>query len=380
MVIHPLTPKLENGELRVSARIELDKPPFDLPEIVWFSFPERQAHLVNERADGFAVALLSLALCRGEDVHVRGSMSSRLAWGIQEYQRVQNLRKPHRYHPIEIDADMYVQSESTGSKAASTFSGGVDSFYTVWSHLPQNERFAGNVLSYAIFVLGLDIGLHDTRSFEECRKSYERLMADWSIELLTASTNVRRFDKPENWISASTMAVIGLGHLLGRGLARYYIPANDSYDDYPKGVVASLADMLLSSESLQVIDHGAQLSKYEKIVVLSDVPETYTQLRVCWNEPQGLTNCCECRKCLNTMTGLALGGALAKYRTFPKPLDRAKLRVSDLSYPARDIFWGYFRAALALKRYDLAFDIGVKLFLNYLAWGPKWLKRQVLTR
>src|SRR5581483_878952 len=346
MIIHPLTPTLENGELCVSARIELEKPPYDFPKILWFRFPEAHAHLVSDCPDGFAIALLSTALHRGEDIHVRGTLSPALTYGLNEFQYVQNLRKSHRYKPIQIHADGYKRGKSIGSKAASTFSGGIDSFYTVWSHIPQNEPIAGNELSYAIFVQGFDIGLHEQRMFDACRTAYQTLMAEWGIELVTARTNVRQFDKWNNWISAATFATIGLGHIVSRGLSRYYVPANDEYAEYPKGAVATLADALLSSESLLVIEDGAQLTRFEKTALLSHVPAAYNYLRTCSDKHNGLMNCCECGRCLNTMVALELSGALQNFKTFPLPLQRSKLRTSVLAYPNRQLLLGYIQGAL----------------------------------
>lgn len=377
MLIHPCTPKYENGELVVSARIEMEKPPYDVPEVVWFKFPEAQAHLVSDNADGFAVALLSLALCRGENIRICDTMSAALTYGMQECQRVQNYRKPQRYHPIEIEADAYARRTASGFKNASTLSGGVDSFYSVWSHVAQNEKVRGNEVAYAVLVQGFDIGLHDHYTFEQCSTSYRKVLREWGVELLTVRTNVRAFDKPTNWISGCTFATIGLGHFLGCGVSRYYVPANDFYADYPKGAVATLADALLSSESVQVVADGAQLTKFEKIVALSNVDAIYSQLRVCSAKPNGVMNCCECRKCINAMTALELCGTLQNFSTFPLPLDGNKRRFSDISYSARAIYMDYFKRALALKRNDLAVDMAIKIGLNYLRWGRKWAAQTV---
>src|SRR5690242_2991203 len=108
MIIHPLTPKLANGELCLAARIELDTPRPTLPDIVWFKFPESEAQLVSERTDGFAVALLFFALRMGEDIILRGALSPRLASGMREFQQIHCSREPRTYKPIEIHADSYV--------------------------------------------------------------------------------------------------------------------------------------------------------------------------------------------------------------------------------------------------------------------------------
>lgn len=380
MIIHPLTPRLENGELVVSARIEWDKPENGIPRTLWFKLPESQAHLVSEHADGFAIALLAPALARGEDIYLRGSMSSALAHGIQEYIHLQTLRLPHRYKPMQVHADAYEQRRASGSKAASSFSGGVDSFYTVWSHIPQNEPFAGNALSYAIFVQGFDIALNDQHTFDECRLAYGALMQAWGVELVPVRTNVRYFDKPLNWLAGVTFAVIGLGHLLGRELARFYIPSNFAYEDFPHGALLTLPDELLSSESLRFVADGARFSRFEKMQAVAHIPAAYDHLRICSARVNGLTNCCRCGRCLNSMVALELAGTLQNFKTFPLPLDRGKLRLSPLDHEVRQVFTPYVKGALAQRRYDLAFDLYIKLGTNYLNWGRKWVRDRIRRR
>jgi hypothetical protein len=151
------------------------------------------------------------------------------------------------------------------------------------------------------------------------------------------------------------------------------MPANHSYADFPRGALLALKDWLLSSESFQVVGEGARATKFEKIVELSQVPITYDTLRVCYTKLNGVTNCCECGKCLNTMTALQVIGALDRYTTFPKPLDRRRLRTSRLQFAAPSIHMSTLPGALQRRRYDLAFDISVKLLVNYFRWGKKWL-------
>lgn len=373
MVIHPLTPTTENGELTLAARIEWEKTPNHFPGTLWFKVPEAHAHLVSEYADGFVIALLSPALCRGEDIHLRASLSSALAHGLKDYTFIQTLRLPQRYKPIEISADSYEPREACATKAASSFSGGVDSFYTVWSHAPLNEEFAGNAIAYAFLVKGFDIRLDDTQTFDELCRRYTMLLKQWDIELVPVRTNVRDFDKPLNWLAAVTHAVIGLGHLLGRELARLYVPANLPYEDFPDGAMVSLPDGLLSSESLGIVGDGARLTRFDKTVAIGHIPAAYENLRICSAKIDGVMNCCRCGRCLNTMVALELAGTLQNFKTFPLPLDRRKLRVSALDYNVRSVFPPYLRGALAGRRYDLAFDLAVKLLFNHLRWGGKWL-------
>lgn len=377
MLIHPLTTRRENGETVVAARIELERPPYNVPSTLWFRFPEAQADLMSERFDGFAVALLYLAMARGEKIELRDTLSPRLAYGLTEFVRLQTLLEPHKYHAIEIRADGYAAAGSKGNKIACTFTGGVDSFFTLWSHLPQNEAYAGNGVDCALFVHGMDIGLESAETFELCRAAYGEMVARRGIRLLTARTNVRAFDVGGDWSPAVYAALTGIGHLMGGGLARFYLSPGGAYDDYLDVTISVLQKALLSSETLEVIADGARFNRIEKIKVLAEVPETYGLLRVCFTEPNGLQNCCKCDKCLDTMALLEMLGALPRYKTFPLPLNRARLRGTNAPSDFRSLPFSILKVAVARGRYDLSFDYVVKLLRNYSRWGGKWARMRV---
>lgn len=375
MIIHPVTRQCEHGQICVAARIELEKPPYNLPEFLWFKFPEAQVSFVSDYADGFVLALLYLAQVRGENIHVRGTLSPRLCYGINEYQRIRNLRDPRRYQPIEISADRYIRRESSGDNILSLFSGGIDSFYTLWTHLPQNEKYAGNSVTHALFVQGFDFGLHQTAMFEICRAAYSRMLGEWDVALLTASTNVRSFVLG-NWSKAVSPVLLGLAHIIGRSISRVYMPAEYSYTEGLVGIASALQYGLLSSEGLEVLNDGSRISKFDRIAAMAQVPATYNTLRVCYTRPDGLMNCCECGKCINTMTALEICGTLKNYSTFPKPLTHQRIRAAHSSYAALPIYLSSLRGTLSQHRYDLALDTGIMLLQNSFRWGAHALKKR----
>jgi hypothetical protein len=377
MIIHPLTPKCENGELVLAARIEPSKQSPPAPETLWFKIPEAQASLVSDRGEAFAVALLYFALRRGEDIHLRGTLSPRLAYGMQEYQSAKSVWQPGQFKPIEIRADQYSPAESAGKRNATAFSGGVESFYTLWTHLPQNEQYPGNALSYAMFVHGLDIGLHEIQTFRQCREAYRTLVSGWGMGFLTPATNVRHFDDGRSWMRGNQVALIALGHLYGRELARLYIGTGRTYSDFRRRPDNWFMDTLLSSESLTILEEGARVTRFERLEALSRFPPSYDHLRVCYVKRNGLLNCCECDKCVSTMTGLELCGALDRYTTFPRRLTRNRIRFTPMQFLFLREHKSLLRVARARKRYDIAFDIMVKLFMNSFRGGRRWVEKKV---
>ena len=106
MLIHEPETELFDGELRVTARIELGRALEGVPEDLWFVVPATQQRLVNDRSDPFLVAMLPIALALGEDSEVRGRVSPRLVYGAMQYQDAQRAFWPrHAGRPIAISAN-----------------------------------------------------------------------------------------------------------------------------------------------------------------------------------------------------------------------------------------------------------------------------------
>jgi hypothetical protein len=72
---------------------------------------------------------------------------------------------------------------------------------------------------------------------------------------------------------------------------------------------------------MQVMHDGCEVTRYEKLELIAKSDFALAHLRVCWQAAEeNPYNCGKCEKCLRTMTGLYLHGALSRCRTFTTPL------------------------------------------------------------
>jgi hypothetical protein len=367
--IHP--PNLERTAdgLRLSARVELVAPAADNPDTLWFEYPAEQEAFVSGGSEGFVVSLLLLAMTRREDIQVCGPLSPYLSRALPEYQRVFHIWHPAWFHLISVHSESPEPPvrETPAHGAASMFSGGVDSFYTLHSHLPQNEPIPEFRLTHALFVHGFDIPLEDTASYAEVAREYAAMMRSLGLQLLTLKTNVRQFLHPLSWELAHGPAMIGCALTLSRAFSRLYIPASHSYAVTRPWGSDYRTDPLLSTDRLQVVHDGAGQTRGEKIQTVAHWPEAFGRLRVCWKKPEGLRNCCQCRKCVRTMLALELAGTLSRFTTFPLPLTRKAIRGSRLTMKQNDeIYHWLVRQALATGRRDLVFDLRYAFLTSFL--------------
>ena len=339
MIVHEPVKTIENGAICISARFELQKPIPHMPGSLWYRFSERHTGRVNSRADAFAPTALLVAMFAGEDLKIQGAISPRLAYHLCEYREIYHAWDPNLFKRINIQYEQIEpDSPEEGAGAVATaFSGGVDSFYTLWKHLPQNQPVPQSRVTHGLFVHGLDLRLADGENYRSSAEPYARIFKDLGLELIQASTNAYQFSEFRiNWTMFFGTPLIGAALLLGPWLRRFYVPSGmPSYLKlFPQGS-SPLIDHLLSTEGTEIVHHAASVSRYDKLATLTKWPATHHKLRVCSDKSHmhGLVNCSDCHKCYRTMTLLELLDALPNYDNFTKKMSpRAYLRWGALTH------------------------------------------------
>ena len=88
--------------------------------------------------------------------------------------------------------------------------------------------------------------------------------------------------------------------------------------------------------------HDGAVTRGEKLTFIKDSAVALDNLRVCFQVGHDRVNCGECEKCLRTMVGLYLEGALERCTTLPDeiPLDKlASGPVIRVAMAFREAFW-----------------------------------------
>ena len=380
IIFEPRTHTSDRGTIEVRARVESRVPPRDgSPELV-FEYPRRWSDWITPRADGFVAALVLRAMAVGEDIEVRAPLSSRLARGLAEYQQVMASWFPHRLTPVEIRGPLEPVAPEPGGAILTAFSGGVDSFYTLWAHAGEHEPDERARITHGLFVHGFDLPLSQAAdAYEVARARFGKGLAHLGVELVTARTNIQSFVPRGDWGLFHGSALIGSALALGGGVRRFYVPAAHTEGHlFPLGSDPRI-DPLLSTEALEVVHDGADVTRVQKTAVIGGWPPTFGRLRVCVSYDPTVPNCCRCEKCVRTMMTLDLLGLLDRQTSFPRPLVRSAIRACKyrsegrLAYP-REIF----AAAVARRRWDLALDLAVAMGRSIPAFVRRTLEYRLL--
>lgn len=373
-----------NGEICVSAQVKIRASDRTFPNTVWFKFPKSYNEYVTNRADCFATLMLPLAMRYGEDLEIGGALSLRLLNGMRQYQRIQQIWKPDEFKLIKITCHNLekINPAKIAEGVGCAFSGGVDSFYTLWAHLPQQEPDPGYRISHCLMINGFDLNSMPENTehfFKKTRQLYEPMMNKLGLDLLVAHTNIWQFmDKREwkNYMYTFGSVLIACALALGQLFSRFYIASSFQYAQlFPWGS-HPLLDNLLCTESMESIHDGAHLMRVEKIAALSRWPETYSRLRTCLfntffiDKAAKLENCCRCERCIQTMSVLDMLGVLDKYTVFPKPLKSKSIRkINFFNIPEKRKYkYIYAREiihyARNIGRRDVALNFRYAIFRN----------------
>ncbi|MBW3021068.1 hypothetical protein KY334_07265 [Candidatus Woesearchaeota archaeon] len=389
MIIHK--PKIESKEdkIRISSYIEIETKK-EFSNTLWYEFDKEYEKYISKSLNGFLSAMIMFAMYLNEDIKVKGKISPKLAYGLKELQGYFNFWYPKKFNKIEIISEGYEVKKENPKGVMCTFSGGADAFYTLWKHLPRNEPNPHNQITHCLIIDGFAVPRSEkmNKSYEIIKESYQKLISKLGLKFVFVKTNLADFYHrriPPASIDGPVLSVVP--QLLDKLISRFHIPSCLSYSQIlPRGSNA-ITNQLLSTEELSITIHGSDKSRAEKILEIIKWPETYNHLRVCWDD-FGVSNCCECEKCIRTMIVLKTAGVLNKCKTFPKPLTRKKIR--DWKLYETYNFWfaeENLKYARKKRRKDIIFDIKYAVLKNkmlnyynkksYLIWLPSaYLKRR----
>jgi hypothetical protein len=387
MIIHQ--PEiLEHGEFTIAwARLELEANQEDHPRFLWYRIPSEYAGGLSLQSDAFLLPGMLAGMHFGEDIEVRGTVSPRYAYVLDEYQYLLHRRLPDSVRPVNIRYAHLKKLDGRPKAVGSTFSGGVDSLFTLWKHLPENQPLSDFRITHALFIMGFDIVRKKEAKYQSLLTRYRTALKELNIELIPVETNSVSLVVPRmslNWHYGPILA--GCAHLFAGLFMRFYIPSSRDYYILKTRESSSepLADGMLSSDTLDLIHHGAPYRRVEKVKAISDWEFAQRNLRVC-TVTDSEWNCSRCEKCIRTMIPLYALGKMDRFRTFKKPFQADR----DMLWWARkfEAFGDYIPEMIPFVRQQnrrLIPWLWVGLLLGYLRAGllrlipaalKDWLKR-----
>jgi len=291
--------------------------------VLWYSIDKEFSYLIGNYSDAPLVALLILAMAKGEDIYLEGSISERLWYTLSgQYQNIlqhmfPGLKKinifPANTHTLQLKA----------SGVATGFSAGVDSFSLLSDHfyssVPQGFR-----ITHLLFN---NVGSHGGGEAGEIlfQKRYEHIVnitEQFNLPFLKINTNIDSFyaeyGSTFEFVKTHTLRNVSVALLLQNGIKRYLYASTFSFTDikikplHDIAISDPISLPLLSTEILDILSVGSEYTRVEKTLRVAKIIDSYDKLNVCVSGIEA-ENCSECWKCMRTLLTLEIGGFLEKY-------------------------------------------------------------------
>ncbi len=296
--------------------------PVVLPLLDW-QFTIQSPSGILQTYDSTVCAALLPAMLRAQKLAIPGVVSKCLWDTLPEVQSVLSSFLRGRVSIVEVSAQAAPRMPLSAATSL-FFSGGVDSFYSL---LVEHEKVRNLIL-----VHGFDVPYQREQEFRTREESVRRIAQNFKKPMAVVRTDLRDLPSPPPWSFWYGSAMAAVGHALGHLHGTLLVAASHAWEAlYPWGS-HPLLDPLWSSEAVQIVHHGANVRRIDKVKVISRSPEALSELRVCW-ESYGDVNCGRCEKCLRTMVALAAFGVLEKVR-FAATLTPSAVRSIRLDFNA----------------------------------------------
>lgn len=266
----------------------------------------------------FLAALLLWCLRRSEPLRIEGRVSKRLVDNAALASDICRSFWPDIMSAVDVTGAECEPGPGVPG-AASFFTRGVDSWYTALTH--GDRPYDTPPLTHLIYVPTVDFMLdeaHRVRAIE----STEAAASALGMTAVIVETNLREHtERFLHWGYYHGAGLASIGLVLG--FSHVLLPGARSYAQLVPEGSHPLLDPLWSTARTEIVHHGAEASRWDKVRHLADAPVALHALKVCFDENTD-GNCGRCPKCIVTMVMLEAVGKLEEC-PFDRPLDRARV-------------------------------------------------------
>ena len=331
----------ERGMLRLAATL---RHPDGTSDRLWWEVPEAVAGDLTGWADPWVVGLVFPMMQGGAPVHVEGRVSPSLLANLELFMKIWECWEPARYKPVSLSADSEVELPpvpAPGTTLAS-FSGGVDSCFTVFRHQKRLAGRRSRHVDAAVVQHGMDVWLDRPNTdgvYGQMLAGARTMLDSLGVRSIPMRTNFQTMRL--NWGDAwGTQLASGIGLLAGRydtALLANDMPYRWMERQWPHH---PLTVPLLAGRGVKLIDDGGEDSRVQKAKLIADWPEAMNHLHVCFgiDEPDTYGNCCRCEKCIRTILAFRVAGC-PRPTAFPLDPSDDDIRKVKLTLATRYLRW-----------------------------------------
>lgn len=286
--------------------------------VAWFSVdPEYGSYLTDDRADAFVVGFLTTAMRMGEDIICESPITRRLHYQLTTYLIPSMAAAMDIYHPITIHAPLTDVPLPCEKAVATGWTGGVDSMYTLMTHIKAEEpsRRLTHLLIANVGTLESDHNTELLRCMSQ--NTREGIAAETGLKVVSIDSNLQLLQS-ENYLAVAAFrlpaAVLALQKLFGVFLnsAGYefhrfnFVQENSAYYEL-------LPLSCFETDCTVFYSTGGQTPRIKKLEELAEFSWARRYLHPCIYAHRGI-NCGKCGKCIRTIGALYAIGKLESFK------------------------------------------------------------------
>ncbi len=280
----------------------------------WFSVePEFAEYLTEDRLDAFVVGFLPTAMKLGADIYCEAPVTRRLKYQLEQYLIPTMTANMDRYRPIGLHAPLTDAPLDCKGAVGTGWTGGVDSMYTLMTHLHSKERKLTHLLIANVGTLESDQNTELLHYMT--RKAREGIGQELGLPVVAVDSNLQLL-QTDHYLSVAAFrlpaAVLAMQKLFAVFLhsgtyefQRFAFVAENSayYELFPLSCFETDCTVFYST--------GSHVSRTQKLRELSDFPPAKAYLHPCIYVKR--SNCGTCGKCIRTMGALYALGTLEAF-------------------------------------------------------------------
>jgi hypothetical protein len=356
-----------NTSARLSSILEFDGKSIEM----WYELPKQYGHWFStDRSDGFVVGFILQAMELHKDIHLQAPMSLKLWHNLTHFFIPMMAKAFPNLQPIKITPFSLIETTTQATGVAGGFSGGIDSFAAIVDHFVNATSDSYRISDFLFH----NVGSHGDKKYEAARvlfhqryeelKQYPDLV---NVPYVPVDTNIHEV-VPTEFVKTYITLNASVPLVLQNHFRRYFYASSYKYEDCGVnntdivGRFDPIAFHLLSTETLDCVSTGGQMSRVEKTQLVAGYDLSQRFLNVCATADADGRNCSACIKCCRTLLTLEL---LNKEHLYTD--------VFDLEH-YKSIRWKYIKNSVLKSRpgsfeyeiAELAIEVGKEAWTNTL--------------
>jgi len=315
ITIHPPEIVIIEEKARLQAKIE----GVETDNVLWFETDKKYKNdMTHEKSDAFVVSLLWTGIRNGKDILVKGAMSEKLYYSLNNHliPLIASIYK--KYNPIRVHCEKLDSKKLQNRQAVGTgLSCGIDSLHTFAMHENGMTPPHYKVTHFTNFNVGSN---HLTGSGGLMRRKFEgrtEIAAACANELgkplIIVDSNLSDVMKMD-FVHTHTLRNVATALVFQKLFHVYYYASGLQTKQLKFGGDSATYDVislpLLSTENLSFYSAGSNNTRVEKTKMVADMDIASKYLNVCVHH---INNCGKCIKCKRTLLTLDILGVIDKY-------------------------------------------------------------------